>query len=254
MRKLTFLIVGLLLGGLALAGTPQPATAQTYLRADMAALDRAYIAALALTSQEKLIPARRAMAVLVPTWQAFQAKYAQVNPSDPQWSVDFDDVDGRIHRADAIVTAGTALLDAHEELEGVRITLMGLRERSGIDYYVDDLTRFHEPMETIVLAAKDKTPESFTPADLATIQAHLPEAQARWQRVVAHEFDAALFGFPESKQTALRAGIAAETEALAQLEQALAAGDTTAIVKRSVAIKPSFAALFMLFGDFETLS
>jgi hypothetical protein len=254
MRRLTFLIVGLLVSSLLLVGTPHQTTAQTYLRADMASLDRAYIAALALTSQEKVEPSRRAMAVLVPTWQGFKAKYAHVSPADAQWSVEFDDVDGRIHHADAIVTAGTALLDAHEELEGVRFTFMELRERNGIEYYVDDLTRFHAPMEAIVLAAKDKSPDTFTPADLAIIKAQLPEAQAVWQRIATREFDAALFGFPESKLMALQTGIGAETEALVQLERAIDAGDMPAIIKRSVAIKPGFAALFMLFGDFETVT
>ncbi|MGE3912125.1 MAG: hypothetical protein AB7K36_22385, partial [Chloroflexota bacterium] len=82
----------------------------------------------------------------------------------------------------------------------------------------------------------------------------LPQAQAIWQRITAREFDQALFGFPESKLTALQTGMAAETEALAQLEQALSTGDTQTIIKRSVGVKPNFAALFMLFADFETVS
>ena len=254
MRRLSLLIAGLFLSSLLLAGTPQQATAQTYLRADMATFDRAYIATLALTSQEKLEPSRRAMAVLAPTWQAFRMKYAHINPADPQWRADFDEVDSRIHHAEAIVMTGTTLLDAHEELEHVRFTFMELRERHGIEYYVDDLTRFHTPMEMIVLAGKDKTPETFTADDLATIKAQLPEATAVWQRIAAREFDAALFGFPESKLTAMQTGIAAETEALAQLERALESGDTAVIIKRSVGIKPNFAALFMLFGDFETVT
>lgn len=226
----------------------------TYLTADMVTLDRAYIAALALTSQEKPEPSRKAMAILVPTWQAFQVKYIGANPADAQWRLDFDAVNGMIARADEIVTTGADLVAAHDELEGVRITLMELRERNGIAYYVDALTRYHEPMEAIVLAGKGKTPETLTAADLETIQAHLGEAEALWRQIQAAPFDAALFGFAPERQAALQQQVAAESEALARLRAALEAGDTAAIIQRAVAIKPAFATLFMLFGDFEGLS
>lgn len=226
----------------------------TYLRADMATLDRAFVAALALTSQEKPEPSRKSMAVLVPTWKAFQAKYISVNPADGQWRADFDTVDGMIERADELVRAGGALVAAHDELEGVRITMMALRERNGIAYYLDHLTRFHEPMEAIVLAGKEKTPETLTAADVEAIRSHLPLAHECWNAALAADFDAALFGFPAEKQAAMKRLIAAESESLAQLQAAIDGGDPALTIQRAVGIKPSFAALFMLFGDFETVS
>lgn len=230
-----------------------PVALPTYLAADMVTLDRAYIAALALTSQEKLEPSQKAMAVLVPTWQAFQAKYVAANPADPQWRLDFDAVNGMIERADGIVRTGAPLVAAHEELEGVRITLMDLRERNGLEYYVDHLTRFHEPMEAIVLAGKDATPDSISPAEIAAIRAHLDEARAIWAVATAAPFDAALFGFTPEKQATMARQIAAESEALTRLDAALAGDDPSAVIQRAVALKPSFSVLFMLFGDFETL-
>ena len=193
------------------------------------------------------------MAVLVPTWQAFQVKYIAANPADPQWRPDFDAVGGMIERADGIVKTGSDLVAAHDELEGVRITLMHLRERNGVEYYVDRLTRFHEPMEAIVLAAKGKTAETLTSADLETIRANLPEAQTIWSEVTAARFEPALFGFGGEKHAAMQKQIAAETDALAQLQAALDDGGPAAIAQRSVALKPSFSVLFMLFGDFEGL-
>ena len=223
----------------------------TYLLADMVTLDRAYIAALALTSQEKLEPSQRSMAILVPTWAAFQAKYVGANPADPQWRPDFDAVDGMIARADEIVRTNSGLVAAHDELEGVRITLMELRERNGLPYFVDHLTRYHEPMEAIVLAAKGKTPETLTAADLDVIRGHLPEAHAIWADVVAAPFDATLFGFGAEKHAALQKQVSMEANALAQLQAALDAGDTPAIIQRSMALKGVFAPLFMMFADFE---
>lgn len=225
----------------------------TYLPADMVTLDRAYIAALALTSQERREPSLRAMAVLVPTWKAFQAKYAAANPADPQWRPDFDLVDGMIGRADGLVLTGASLVEAHDELEGVRVTLMHLRSRNGIAYYVDGLTAFHEPMEAIMLAAKGKTPETLTAADRDLIKERLPEALALWSEVAAAPFDAGLYGFGEAKQGVLRRQVAAEADALAQLQAAVDSGDTGAVIQRAPALKGVFAPLFMLFGDFELL-
>lgn len=233
------------------SAAPAPAT---YLLADMVTLDRAYIAALALTSQEKLEPSQKSMAILVPTWQAFRVKYIAANPADPQWRPDFDTVGGMIERADGIVRTGSDLVAAHDELEGVRITLMGLRERNGIEYYVDHLTRFHEPMEAIVLAGKGKTTETLSSADLEAIRSHLPVAREIWSGVTTAHFDPALFGFTAEKQAAMQKQIAAETDALTQLQAALDAGDTAAVAQRAVALKPSFSVLFMLFGDFDGLN
>ncbi len=251
---LTALAAALLLM-LAIVPAVRPAVAApmppTNLLADMVTLDRAYIAALALTSQEKLEPSQRSMAILVPTWAAFQAKYIGANPADSQWRPDFDAVNGMIGHADEIVRAGSDLLGAHDELEGVRITLMELRERNGLPYFVDHLTRYHEPMEAIVLAGKGKTPETLSAADLDTIRGHLPEAQAIWADVAAAPFDPALFGFSAEKHAALQKQIGMETAALAQLQAALDAGDAPAIIQRSMALKGVFAPLFMMFADFE---
>ncbi len=261
-RRLFFLSVlaALLLAVLVIApSAAQPAAAAapmppTYLLADMVTLDRAYIAALAVTSLEKLEPSQKSMAILVPTWAAFQAKYIGSNPADPQWRPDFDAVNDMIGRADEIVRANSGLVAAHDELEDVRITLMGLRERNGLTYYVDHLTRFHEPMEAIVLAAKGKTPQTLSAADLDVIQSHLPAARSIWADVTAAPFDAALFGFAPEKQAAMQKQLSAESAALSQLQAALDAGDTPAIIQRAVALKPAFSVLFMLFGDFDVLS
>lgn len=254
-RVLRSLVVVALTFGTALVGPASAAPGlPTHLLSDMVTFDRAYIAALALTSQEKPEPSQKAMRILVPTWAAFQAKYIDANPNDPQWRPDLDAVGGMIERADGIVRTGSDLVTAHDELEDVRMTLMHLRERNGIPYYVDPLTRFHEPMEAIVLAGKGKSADTLSPADLETIRAQLPHARTIWAEVSATPFDAALFGFTPEKQAALQKQIVAETDALTQLQMALDSGDPGAIAQRAVALKPSFSVLFMMFGDFDGLS
>lgn len=220
------------------------------LRRDMVSLDKVYIAALALSSQGKAAETRKATADLTRAWQGFNARYRAANPADSQWTRDFDTVSRHIDDATAIAASDRKTTDAHEALEEVRIVLWRLRERNGIEYFIDRLTAFHEPMEGIVLAAKDKTGAQLTEADLAKIRALLPEAQALWQRAMAAPFDAAAYQLNAASYDKARRLMQLEHQSLAALASALASGNRDQIVKAAVAIKPNFAALFMVFADF----
>ena len=54
---------------------------------------------------------------------------------------------------------------AHTALEDVRIDLMKLRSAQGVDYFMDRLTAFHEPMEVLALAGNTLKPQDLTPAN-----------------------------------------------------------------------------------------
>jgi hypothetical protein len=217
---------------------------------DWAAFDKAYIPALALSTQGDAEGSRKAMQGLTERWQAFSTAYAAARPSDPQWGRDFGAVGERIAKASALVADATKLGAVHEVLEGVRTTFATLRGRNGIDYYVDYLTRFHEPMEEIVLSVKDRTVASLTDAEVAEVRRVLGEAEAVWDKAQKAGFDPAVFAFPAGKAAEREKLAAAETAALAALRTALAGGDKGTIVKAAAAIKPPYSKLFMLFGDF----
>lgn len=219
--------------------------------ADSARFDRAYIPALAVTSDQKPAPSLRAMALLNAEWARFRGAWYDAAPADPQWRADFDAVGARIAAADAIVARGTELVKAHEELEHVRLTLLALRTRHGIVHYTDLLTRFHEDMETIVLAAKGKTPETLTAADLQRIREHLPGALAVWRDVLAAPLDGALYGMDDRALAAVRAALLEEQRALEALQARLNEGSVPAVIAAAVAIKPPFARTFKQFGDFS---
>jgi len=220
------------------------------LRQDMVKLDKAYIAALAVTSQDKAAESRKAMEILTGSWKGFKDRYYDANPGDTQWRKDFDAADHMIAEAGRIVASDRKVTDAHEALEDMRMVMMKLRARNDIDYFVDRLTAFHEPMEAIVLAAKDKTPETFTDADIQRIRKTLPEAEKLWTRVTTGNLDGATYQLEASQLERARKLIQTEQQALAALKTALAAGDKPSIIKAAVGIKPNFAALFMIFGDF----
>jgi hypothetical protein len=131
---------------------------------------------------------------------------------------------------------------------------MKLRQRNHLDYFVDALTTFHEPMETIVLAAKDRTSDTLTEADIAHIRKMLPQAEQAWQRVAAARLDADDYMLAPAQADDARKLMALEAASLSALKDALASDDKARIVRAAVAVKPHFAKLFMTFGDLKPYS
>lgn len=226
----------------------------TTVRADVlahsAGFDKAYIPALALTSQGDSEKSKVAMARLNQAWRFYSNAHRQDNPGDESWMKGFAEIDQWIREADTIVARGNKLIDAHNVLEHVRIILMQLRQNHGIDYFPDHLTAFHEPMEEIVLAAKGKTPETFTEQDLATIRNTLPALEARWSAVRKARFDPAKYGLDGERAAKVKQYVELETAAMDKLKKALAGSDEATMIQSAVAIKPPFAQLYMLFGEF----
>ena len=223
------------------------------LKLDMASFDRAYIPALSYTSLEKVSESTQAMQSLKTNWVTFKNKYYNINPADKAWKSDLDKIDNLIQRADQVVQSKKNIIDAHQKyLEEVRIIFKDLRKRNNInDYFIDHLTVFHEPMENIVLAGKDKTSKTFTDQDLQTIKNNLPTAIQDFQIVEKAKLDPVVFNFNSEKLKQAQQLITTEKQKLLDLQQALTTKKTDLIIKTSVAIKPNFAKLFMLFGDFN---
>jgi len=241
---LTVLLIG------AGASLPVFALPQPALLKDMARLDKAYIPVLALASQENVGPAQRAMPRLRERWDDFDRRYRDAFLSDPKWAAGFDRVDEAIARAELLIEEGDNLHQAHESLEIVRAVFFQLRRSNGVDYFLDYLTAFHDPMEAIVLAAKGKAPQDLRGADLKHMRARLEEAQSLWGLVESAEFDPALFEFTPEQATWVQQQVASLSTALDELDRALAESGDGQIVEKAVALKPRFAQLYMFFGDF----
>jgi hypothetical protein len=236
--------------GLCLVGLLFATAARADFVVDSAAFDKAYIPALAVTSQGEAEKSKAAMARLNQAWLLYSNAHRQDNPGDASWEKGFAEIDKWIREADAIVARGDTLIDAHNVLEHVRVILMQLRQKHGIDYYLDHQTAFHEPMETIVLAAKGKTPATLTEQDLATIRNTLPALDARWKAVQNARFEPGNYGLDSTRAAKVKQTVERETEAIETLKKALAGSDKSAMIQSAAAIKPPFAQLYMLFGAF----
>lgn len=221
---------------------------------DFVSFDRAFIPPLALTNQEKVNPSRKSMGILKENWAAFKGTHYEANPKDAKWKGDLDKVEASILGAGRIIETGQNLMEAHELLEQVRYAFMALRKRNNIDYYLDHLSEFHEHMEAIIHSTTERDAGSLTPKDREYMGKECAQASQIWERIQAIGFDAALFGFNDQKLAEMKDLVKKEAEALQRLKSALGGNDNAAIIKSAKEIRPNYANLYKLFGDFDRVS
>lgn len=221
------------------------------LKEDMITFDRAYIPALSITNRvPQSADAKLAMDVMNVQWADFKKKYMASQGGDRQWQPDMQKIDGFIVAANGIVDSGKDFVKAHEALEGVRLTFLEMRQRAKMSYYLDDLTRFHDPMEEIYLVAKGKSGEQLSDADIAKIQSEFPKADRLWAVVQKAVVDPA-FKLTEAQKESQAKLMAVETRLLDALKQALTAKDREGIAKNAQALRQPFSQLYVSFGDFS---
>lgn len=215
-------------------------------------LDFEYISALYYTSQGDFVASEQAMQDLNAQWQQFSSVY-ETSDIDPQWQYFVSAAGRMIEAADEHVVSGK-LADAHKELEGVRVTLQGLRERNGItDYFLDQLHDYHVHMDAIVQVAKGKTGTEMTLRDVQTVQKHWAEVWPRWEKirhqVSRAKFDQEFYNFSDDRLIELKQAISEEQVALYQLRLALLNGDRERIARAAEGLPPGFMRTYRAFGD-----
>lgn len=224
------------------------------LMKDFVSFDRAFIPPLALTNQEKVNPSKKGMGLLKENWSAFKLKHYEANPKDPQWKKGLDGIEERMLKAGRIVAGGKGLMEAHEILEEIRYAFMNLRKRNGIDYYLDHLTEFHGHMEAIMHTVSERDAGSFTTKDKEYVARECAEAVKIWSRVQSLAFDKQLFGFDEKKVAGMRDLMEKEADVLRRLQKALEGEDKALIIESAKKIRPIYAQLYKMFGDFEAVT
>jgi tetratricopeptide (TPR) repeat protein len=221
------------------------------LKKDFVSFDQAFIPPLALTRAEKVKPSKKAMKILKENWGTFKAKYYDANSTDPKWKEDFNKVDQKIMEAAKTIKNGKNLIDAHESLEEIRYIFLELRKRNGINYYIDPLSEFHVFMEVILHTADENDPDTLNDSDKETIREQYDQASRIWNRIKKLEFDRDFYGFNDEKMAKMNKYLKMESEALNKLEKALDDNNNALIIETAKAIKPNYAKLYKLFGDFE---
>ena len=201
-------------------------TKDASLVASMATLDKAYIPALGLTGQGNVAQAQTAFLKFESTWSSFKTQTNSALAGDAGWVKDQATVDAIVAEAHESLMVKKDNPGAHEALEGVRKTLLVTRERLGIPYFVDSLTRFHNAMETY-LGEKDDA-------------ASLKVLRSLAQEVKKAESLLPAYGLPS---TAAQAYSTNWTQMVGLL------GSMSSEAEKAK-VKPLFIKTFFLFGDF----
>ena len=234
-------------------------SAQAAILDNSIALDAVYIPALSLTNAKPgdtaaAAKARAAMQRLDAEWLALRAALLKdLSGKTPAQAAaarkTLAQVDQALAEARKAIAAGNNAA-AHTALEDVRIDLMKLRSAQGVDYFMDRLTAFHEPMEVLALAGSTLKPQDLTPAKRAEMEKTYAEARALWRSIEQNLPDPKAYQLSEAQQAQFNKGMADVTQALSRLSDALRGADNAALLKAAAAIKPPFARTFTAFGRY----
>jgi len=228
--------------------------AQAAILDNSIALDAVYIPALSLTNAKPgdtaaAAKARAAMQRLDAEWPALKDLSGKAPAQAAAARKTLAQVDHALAEARKAMAAGNNAA-AHTALEDVRIDLMKLRSAQGVDYFMDRLTAFHEPMEVLALAGNTLKPQDLTPAKRAEMEKTYAEARALWRSIEQNLPDPKVYQLSEAQQAQFNKGMADVTQALSRLSDALRGADNAALLKAAAAIKPPFARTFTAFGRY----
>ena len=223
------------------------------------ALDAVYIPALSLTNAKPgdtaaADKARAAMQRLDADWPALRAALlTDLSGRTPAQAAaarkTLAQVDKALAESRKAIAAGDNAA-AHAALEDVRIDLMKLRTAQGVDYFMDRLTAFHEPMEVLALAGNTLKPQDLTPAKRAELEKTYAAARALWRSVEQNQPDLKTYRLSEAQQAQFTKGMTDVSAAMTRLSEALRGDDNAALLKAAAAIKPPFARTFTAFGRY----
>lgn len=215
---------------------------------EFAALERAYVPALALSNQPtKPVPqVQESLRRLDKAWQSFVQATASQIKLNPTFATVVTESRQKISGAEALVAAGK-MHDVHESLEYIRTAFWKVRTDMGIDYLPDRFTAFHDPMEKF---AEEVSKQGSDPKKLKTALAELSKL---WSDVEKSGIDVALFKLsPEQAETYAK-HVRKEREILNQLTGLIDSGNVEALSKAAVVMKSNFAQTYFVFGDFSGL-
>ena len=216
------------------------------------AFDGVYIPALALTSaaQTEEAAKERAHAAM----RRLEARWLQLRPGlqqelgGPAAGRTLAKVDGHLAAARRAL-ANQSFAHAHEALEEVRVELLKARQKKNIDYFVDRLTQFHEPMEALVLDGTRLKPQELTAAKRDAMEKTFVEARVLWEGIEQNRPDPRVYALSPARAAQLDKALLDERAALSRLSDALRAPDAAALLKAAAALKPAFARAFTAFGQ-----
>lgn len=170
------------------------------------------------------------------------AEYAE----DARWQTGLATITGHLHMAEWMA-AGGDMAEAHEALEPVRRIWMDIRTRNGVRSFGDEVTRFHDVMEPVVLWGAGQTHGGVTEENIREFDAEVWALAEAWDDVIG-------FGFQPRNQRGpggqlmFRVSMSSLDRAIRRLR--LVVGDRLyeEIPEAALEVRAAFVPVFMQFG------
>lgn len=222
----------------------------------MAQLDQAYIPAFIFTDLHKQREAEIAIQRLRARWDVIYDQYYGlkleygINIVDKFWKEDFDKTSAELELAETLIKA-KQLSAAHERLVGIRTNLRDLRQRNGLEYFLDGMTGYHDAMENIRLSLRGK--DKLRDKDHKQLRSLFKQAQNNWAKLDVTKIEAKNFGFRSKKIEAIRRRVREQEKHLAAFAAALSSKNADLIFQSSQDLRPNFTVLYKAFGDWQPI-
>lgn len=214
----------------------------------MRALDQQFIPLLGALAGSNAAPAQAAAESVLAAWPAFTQRCTEACPDDPRLSESLQGAEQGLRQGTALLTANK-LEAARVEFHAVRMTLMQLRARLGVEYLPDYLTRYAQPLDVALAQATKLTPTNSTRADFMGVRDLCVAVRGYWlQFLGAPRIDAARYGFTPAQIAELQAAVLECNAAMKALETAFEGGDPQAMLTTLNGLKPPYLRVLAVFG------
>jgi hypothetical protein len=212
----------------------------------MVSLDRAYIPVLGITGhgKESYRQAIKAMERFQKEWLNFKEYNLGPVPKNKIADKDILKLDKVVNDAAYALNAGKDPLAAHAELEKIRKLLLEIRRTGRMDYFLDDLTEFHDSMEKVLALSQASGHNELLKSECDRAVVLLDRAASHISWADRHGLDAG----PKKKLPEM---IKKEKVILSGLIQAIGLKNRKEVQVSGQLMKKQFIEIFFLFGDFK---
>lgn len=212
------------------------------------AFDQRFIPLLVAAAESNAAPASAAAEAVLTAWPEFAERCRKASPDDPRLNESLSEIEAALRKAGASLKAGQVVA-ARESLMSVRLALMQLRARFGVEYLPDYLTRYAQPLEVAIGMVAKLNPTNATRADFMGVREFAVAVRGYWlQFLSAPRVSPVQYAFTPAQLTELQTAVTAANAALKAMEGAFETGSSEGMLTTLAGMKPPYLQVLAVFG------
>jgi hypothetical protein len=216
----------------------------TQIKKAMVHFDRAFVPVLVYSFEGDVHQAKRSVFYLEFQWQKLKKQYQAYLPEEAEA---LNRINSWLGDAYYAIDANNMTLAANQ-LEHVKYEFMELRQKYGVDYYLDDLFNFQDEIGLLSEAAGD---ELMCLMEWGEYEQLLQRAIKDWQAIRAQPLDSTLHEFDEARLQQLAYKQDAMEAVLYQFAETFSCASRQQLAVASQSLQPAFFEVLRMFGNFE---